>query len=336
MANVMCRELNEDWRTTNTSVRKRIWAYRRGFFAKTALAYGLDDSNYRDYENDFHYYRLHPLNGRFSMWIDDKLTIKYLLQPFDDYLPKYYFQLRNGSVTKLMDCPKKLGPDVASVIRLLEQRKNLAMKPIAGSRGVGFLKLSSDRGKYRVNNGLVNVDELKAMLVKPQHRIITEYLSSHWSHPTMYPEIPNTLRVMTIRRDKNIATIVGAHLKLGTSLSGLAAVVADGAILAGVDLGTGSVFAGRTWKDGAFVNLSVHPDTGLPLPKRVPYWHHITAKVKEIGHYVPQLKYMGFDVVIGDQGWKIIEVNSHPGLHLVQLYYPMLRNEYATRLFYGE
>jgi hypothetical protein len=336
MANFMWRELKYDLLTVKMSVRKRIWAYSRGFFGITVLAYGLDDSNYKDYENDFHYYRLHGLNGRFAVWIDDKLTYKYILHPFDEYLPKYYFELLKGTVIMLMDCPKELSSDIASIVSLLEKEKHFAVKSVVGSGGVGFYKLSFDAGKYWANGQEMSVYELRALLETLHIYIVSEYIFSHESIRSVYPDIPSTLRVMTVWDDKEGTIIPGAYIRFATSRSGFSSRFTAGGILAGVDVKTGRIFGARSWKDGRIVDILVHPDTGLPIPGNVPHWDLITEKLKEIVDYVPQIKYMGFDVIVTDQGFRINEINSHQGLLTIQLFYPMMKNRYARKLFYGE
>ena len=57
----------------------RDWAHERGFFAESAYAFHLSDSNVADYMSDYDYYRVWPLNNWQRIWINDKLTLKYML-----------------------------------------------------------------------------------------------------------------------------------------------------------------------------------------------------------------------------------------------------------------
>src|SRR5699024_6016709 len=144
--------INDFKNTKNVNFRRKIWAYKKGFFSSNIVKYGLNDENYRDYMPDFDYYKLHPINGQFGKWIDDKMTLKYILREFNEYLPEYYFYLQKGKITKLIDCPEEYGNEVSSILNLLENKRNLAVKLIAGSLGEGFYKLSYKNKEYMINN----------------------------------------------------------------------------------------------------------------------------------------------------------------------------------------
>ena len=81
------------FKNKNTTLAQKLWAQKRGFLSDRISFYGLTENNYRDYLSDFDYYRLHPINGPYSKWIDDKLTFRYLLAPFSSYLPEYYYHI---------------------------------------------------------------------------------------------------------------------------------------------------------------------------------------------------------------------------------------------------
>jgi hypothetical protein len=49
--------------------------------------------------------------------------------------------------------------------------------------------------------------------------------------------------------------------------------------------------------------------------------------------HMPQLSFLGFDVLITDRGFKVIEVNSHSSLTRLQQYYPLLKDARCRRFF---
>ena len=65
-----------DLKDKSTTIRQKIWAWRNGFFSDKIQKYNLNEANKLNYLQDFKYYKLHPLNGAYSKWIDDKLTKK--------------------------------------------------------------------------------------------------------------------------------------------------------------------------------------------------------------------------------------------------------------------
>lgn len=126
-----------------TSWRQKLWAHRRGFYSDRIAKFGLTEANYHEFLSDFTYTRLHHINGLYSRWIDDKLVIRYLLAPFKDYLPNYYYQVKENQVNPLPDLPSGYGHDPEGIIKLLTDEGDLVFKPMAGSHGIGFYKLSS-------------------------------------------------------------------------------------------------------------------------------------------------------------------------------------------------
>ena len=81
------------------------------------------------------------------------------------------------------------------------------------------------------------------------------------------------------------------------------------------------------------IDTPCHPDTNVRLEGYLPNWQLITEKIVEISSYLPQLRYMGYDVVVTQEGFKIIEINSHAGLDYLQTNHPVLAYE-LTRDFF--
>ena len=59
------------------------------------------------------------MNGLYNNWIADKLTIRYMLQPFAEYLPENYYQVSKMGILRLMDCPGGFNATIEDIFRLL-------------------------------------------------------------------------------------------------------------------------------------------------------------------------------------------------------------------------
>ncbi len=94
-----------------TTLSQKIWAQKRGFLSDKISYLGLTEDNYTDYLSDFDYIQLHPINGVYSRWIDDKLTIKFILHPFAEYLPEYFYHIYKNEILRLTDCPNGFGAE---------------------------------------------------------------------------------------------------------------------------------------------------------------------------------------------------------------------------------
>lgn len=331
---IMIDKFIKDFRyNKDTSIGEKIWCYKRGFISDKKTMFNLNDENYTNYISDVDYYKIHPINKSASKWIDDKLTTAYMLQGFKQYLPKYYFQLQNKSILKLMDCPLNYNGNIDGIIKLLKSQKELAVKQLLGSLGEGFYKLSYDRGLYYINNKESNYDEIERLINELDNYIITEYLNVHDDLGKIFNITPNTLRIMSIYDENEGPKIIGAFIRFGTSKTGMIEHGYLGGICANINLETGEFYDGRILKNNFMEECNIHPDTNISIKGNVPYWDLIKDKLMEISNYMPQVLYMGWDIVVTNDGFKILEINSHQNIDNIQYYQPLYTNKYNKRFF---
>lgn len=320
--------------TRELNWRRKIWAYRRGFLAYRITEYGLNDQNYHLYLPDFVYYRLHPINGRFHFWIDDKLTLKYVLHPFDAYLPRYYFHLDSeGQVTRLMDCPSHYGETLDDILTLLREKGLLAVKLTGGSRGQGFSRMAFQDGQYILNEEPLTAVAMEGFLARQERCVITEWLSPHPELSQIWNGATSSVRVLAYRNKDNKTGIAGAYIKFGTSLSGMVDNISAGGLSAVVDVTSGAFHDGRVFRENKMDPIQVHPDTGVPLAGTVPFWEEIKPLLSAVGEYLPHFKYMGYDIVISHDSFKLVEINSLPAIDILNCYHPLLADPDVAEFF---
>ena len=336
------KNLFEHWwedfrREKRTTLAQKLWAYRRGFYSSRIPYYGLTEENYRHYISDFDYMRLHPINGSYSKWIDDKLTIRYLLAPFAEYLPEYYFHIYKGELLQLPDCPGGTAKGIAGVLELLRDRGGLATKLAAGSRGDGFHKLEYHSGGYWIDRQPSTDQGVRALLTSWLENgvqyLLTEYLQAHNELNATWGEAPGALRLMVGRQKGQTARLMLSFYHIATSKTGV--LNTPGGVSCIVDVETGYYSDGKRHGPEGLIDTPRHPDTNVLLEGTLPNWALISQKIIEIHTYLPQLRYAGYDVVITERGFKIIEINSHAGLDFLQNFHPVLGDE-LTRDFFNE
>jgi hypothetical protein len=328
--------MDDLFKNKNITLGEKIWAYRHGFFGDKVHEYNLSEANYQDYFPDFSYYKLHPINGRYSRWIDDKVTFRYIFQQYKDYLPKYYFELRNNGVCRLVDCPDQLSADIESVICLLNKEKELAVKLIEGTGGVGVYKISSSNGGgYLINKKPVSRQEMEQFLSSLDQYAVMEYIHAHQDILKFYKEAPNALRLEILHDINTTPEIVCAFIRIGTEKSGMVDNVRAGGMCAGINIETGKLFKPIVYLNKMPREQAAHPDTGIKIEgEKIPHWHFIKEKLYEIFTSYPQLLFFGIDIVVTESGFKIIEINSHPDS--AQIYYPVMENERLKNFFLKE
>lgn len=315
------------------SIFEKIWAYRHGFLSDKLGLYNLNSSNYKNYLSDFAYYKMHPINGRYSAWIDDKLTLRYTLYNFSDYLPDYYFQLNKGTVLKLADCPSYLENEIDGIIELLREKEKLAVKLLSGGCGIGFYKLSFKNKEFYLNNVSISLHDLKSFLNSLESYLITEYIEAHDSIRKIYDVTPNALRIVTINPDKEEPRILFSLIRFGNAKTGMVDNTYAGWLFSKINIDNGAFENPKMYIDGKAVSQLKHPDTGVDLTGTIPYWPTIKEKTIEIAKALPQLVYMGFDVIVTNNGLKIIEINSLPAITSIQEYVPFMEEEESRRFF---
>ena len=324
--------LDDFFSNKQNTVREKIWAYKRGFLSSKIKEYGLTEDNYKFYLSDVDYYKLYPINSRFKIWIDDKITTKYILSPFDEYLPKYYCHLKNKSlIIPLID--GKTIKTIEDVIKLLEREEKLALKRIAGSMGKGFYKISYKNNSFYINDNMVNKSEFINFLSGLEDYLITEYIQAHTDIKRISNFGLNTLRVMVINEYGEKPIIANAFMRFGTKQTGLVDNASAGGIFAIVEIESGKYHSPKRMENNEVIDYKVHPDTNEKIEGILPYWDFIKEKLIEISEYLSEVVYMGFDIAITDNGFKIIEINSHQHIRRYQNYYPLLKENKATLFF---
>ena len=236
-----------------TALSQKFWAYRRGFYSGRIPYFGLTEDNYRDYLSDFDFYRLHPINGAYSKWIDDKLTIKYILHPYSNYLPEYYFHITNHEILRLADCPAGIEAAVPGIIHLLKARGPLSAKLLRGTKGAGFFKLAYQDQAFFINNHDASEMEVSGLLSKwldtnGVEYLITEYLQEQADFNKFSDAAPGALRLVVIRERNQSPELIYSFHHFATKKSGV--LNTPGGVSCIVDVGTRFLFKREKPREG--------------------------------------------------------------------------------------
>lgn len=338
--------LIKDWKNCKKPLKDKIWAVKRGFYPSRIDLWGLNDDNYAGYLSEIGYRKLFPLNNNFQIWLDDKLTTRYVFQDsrIKDFMPRYYLYIENdGNYSYLMDFDQQIPKDSNALLNLLRQEKVLALKPLAGSLGIGFIRLEIKHDEIYANNELLSTEKYEELKNSLKGYLVTEYCHQHSQLDRVWPDSECTLRIIMAKfKDKyggGETKAILSYARFGTSLSSTTSNMSQGGVGVTFDFETGilnDVFYRKKGydKDGQTTH-KVHPDTHVSLGgERLPNWDIVKKGLYDIVNYFSTLEYFGLDVIITDDGFKICEINSLPGLDIEQVMFgPILENEVARRFY---
>lgn len=330
--------LKDDWKNTKgVSVLKKRWAHRRGFLSYRIWQYGLTKSNYKEYLSDYDYFWLNRINNSYQKQINDKTTYRYIMDPFKDNIPKYFFSVikRKGKIEfiSMPDCPANISSDINGVIELLKRNGKLAFKASAGTHGDGFYCLAYDNGNFFINDEACTARDIEKLInsIKSFY-IITDFLYMHDDLRKIYDKTVNTVRIMVINRHGYDPQIMQTYMRIGASKTGYTDNVGYGGICAMIDIETGEIHRPETLKNHIYYDCPVHPDSNVPIRGVLPCWQETCDLVLAVSRYLGELEYLGFDVAITNDGIKILEINIHQDLHKVAEFTDEIKAFYKEKI----
>jgi len=253
-------------------------------------------------------YTLKYNQRRFYPLVDDKVLCKQRLKerglPVPDLIGVVEFNSQSAHLEKIIG-----------------ERREFVIKPANGSGGSGILVITDRRADYFLDSDskLVQKDDLAHHLTnvigglyslggQPDVAMIESlvHFDPLFAQLT-YHGVPD-IRVIVFK-----GYPVMAMTRLPTRMSHGKANLHQGAIGAGIDLGSGMTFGGVSGNR----LVETHPDTGHPIAGfQVPHWARIMDMAAQCYEAV-ELGYLGVDIVLDrDLGPLILELNARPGLNI--------------------
>ena len=317
------------------------WAHAHGFKAWTLKLYGAEiGDNLDDYLSDYEYNRLFPLNGWERIWVNDKLTLKMILNGtrFESVMPRYYYYATERGLIALSD--NSFGSSYDDFVQCLIQVGKFACKTNNGSMALGFFTLEHKSGYFYFNDKQITEAELIDIVATHPNYLYTEYLlpDTFWS--TYSPKV-HTFRINIINEKGETPFVYASHLRLPSSKCGTSNranyETAEAANLyVQINLETGCMQNATMCYRDHFEKIDTHPDTGAPLNVYAEGYKECEKMALEISRMLPNLKWLGFDLAITSQGVKLMEINTHGNHAIDQIGAPTMRNKRVAEWLAGK
>ncbi|MDO5759807.1 MAG: sugar-transfer associated ATP-grasp domain-containing protein [Bacteroidota bacterium] len=283
---------------------------------------GITKKNRKSYLSTREYCCLHPFNGNYSFWIDDKLTLKYILSgtKAGGYLPDYYYQIED-KILALPDLDKVVYElNAEGIAKLLEDKKTLAFKLVKGSLGVGFYKAqwNEEENLFYLNEQAFSRERFVKRIKELKGYIITEYLFPHKEFAKYCDKSVGCLRYTMGKMKRGEWREIISFMRIGTKKSKFVENYNRGGVLTFINNGNyqgGNIIG----EDSKNIQIDKHPDNDIELKGSIPMWNEIVEVAHSVADTLPQLSYIGIDFCITNEDKiKIIEINSLTSLDVIE------------------
>jgi Sugar-transfer associated ATP-grasp len=332
--------VRSEWRSrreTPLGLAVRLACVRRGFSSRSAALYGLDGPpDPALYVSDWHEGALAKRpNRRHGATFDDKLLFYYAMRSLTPHVTPVLGFTRRGRFVPV-DEPDG-GRPLATFLR--EVGRPVVLKPNFGTHGDGVVFVEPDGQDVRLRgvSGVTSTTpEDLARRIERSEYLVAQLVRQAAYARAIFPDSTNTIRVMTmVDVDTGRPFVPMCVHRFGTSRTAPIDTFAKGGVLAEIDLESGTLGPLVAPPErGRRVTLEAHPDTGARVTGRqVPRWRDLFEHMLGVADRLLFLPYVGWDVIVTDEGFLINEGNVQPSLKLLQACRPILADPRVARFF---
>jgi len=292
---------------------EQLW--RLGFLPSRADMYDFTDYEPQFFLSDLQREHTRYINGPYSAILDNKITFDVVFRNHAR-MPKSLGWI--SSTNSCIDIP-----DGAVFF----------VKPNSGGGGNGIIKAHREGDTIKSGESQFTIENfLNHIVVEGKYISISEAVAQHVVLENLFRETTNTLRILMMRDAVSSAPfIASAVLRVGTDSTQGVDNFSQGGLSVDLDLKTGRIAGGRTKRGEYYTH---HPNSGHSLTGLViPHWEEAGRICLEAMKLVPELQYVGWDVIIAQDGAVLLEGNNYSDVHLLQTHKPLLLSD-QVRDFY--
>lgn len=314
------------------TLSEKIWCFREGFLPSEFCSYNLKNNSYTNYLPALKNYSKAGLNGRFNDILGNKILfgefIKAIINETDllGSVSSIAF-IENGNLFSLN--PEVISGEYISLIPYL-QKTGLIVKPIFGHQGRGIFFISKKGDDYYIDNQKKDWMALTDFFKSLNNHLIQERFIQNGISHNIYPASLNTIRIGTMTDPLSSKPFVSyAMHRFGSLLSGERDNISQGGLGAYIDIDTGKLSKAMLLADSGEIEIyEKHPVSGHPISgQQIPQWNDLVSAFLEMTARIPYLKYVGWDVILSDNRFFILEGNVCPGIEGIQMHKPLLLDE---------
>lgn len=328
--------MKDQRRSQPVSCFKKSSSLLRGFISESAILYGISQKNYRDYLSDYQLMKTGDINKEAAYFLNDKVAFTEMVEGVVG-IPQTLAVINEGRlISKHPDLSD--APSVWTYLQA-EPGRRLVIKPIFGAEGRGVALVYWDDNQVVMNDEKLSESEFIDYLAGLDKYFISDFIQQGEFSQSLFSKSLNTIRMLTMIDPITQDAFIGAStFRVGTNLSAPTDNFRRHGLSVDIDPRTGRLNrAAMIPEEGKVTWHQWHPNTGNQLTGReIPEWDKVKEDILKLANFVYQDKgiaYVGWDVVLTDQGISLLEGNSWPGVSLHQVHHPLLANP-KVKAFY--
>lgn len=312
------RQIIADRQTWTPLFWKFIPFWCRGYSTEQIVLFDLKRESMRRYPPDAFRYRITTETNR-HVWpiLHDKLFFDAFMKGRLPVIEAVFFMIR-GKIHSMVGeswSPAKLRQEI-------EAGSQWVLKSSHGGGGVGLLFIKPGEGGFVVNGKVRPWSEWESFLGGLEYHVAYPFVSPHPSLRAYFPDTVNTLRLTIYRGDDGVARLFNPVLRVGCRASVPVDNFQQGGLTVAIDEATGvCTRAYLRGSDGLAVAVTRHPETAAELlGATIPFWSQIRQTLLDFHQAHPAFDLVGWDVLVGEDRFWIIEGNHNPGMRMVFLF----------------
>lgn len=195
----------------------------------------------------------------------------------------------------------------------------------------GIHLITFNDGQFQVNYKAYSYFEFEKFIMSLDQYYLEEFIEQGIFTKKLYPKSSNTLRVMTLIDPSTSSPFIPiATMRIGTSISAPVDFFPLGGLIAYINIENGELSETMAMaENNSLVFYDNHPETKERIKGLfIPGWKELVDKLLGTAKIIaPLIKVVGWDIVLTDNGFAVIEGNSGPDTKIQGLNYPLAKNQ---------
>lgn len=286
-----------------------------GFLADQWILYDFDKNDKKDYLSEFDWYRSRYINEPFDFMLNNKIVATEVLNQYVKVADN--FAIKNRGV--LTDFNSKY-VEYNDVIRLIEEKRTVFLKPFGTGKGKGVYRLSYSNNEYFIDDKSASLEEILNLLTSMDNWFVSEALVQTKYADDIYNKTTNTIRMITLRdiETKQIK-IFFAVQRIGTQETIPVDNGSRGGLVSKINLETGCLSEARSLH--SLDVHTIHPNSKAPIKGVViPNWDKVKEEILDLANKFPYMHFIAWDILLTEEGLSIVEANTSSGVNIIQLW----------------